>query len=270
MSNITFENEAMVKGFTASPNHVMRDPLLSPMARLLYHTILSFAWGKEQAFPGQETLCGIMGCSDETIRKYLIELRTARLITWKQRGLGKTNLYTVLDLNPSQLGIRNPSQLGTNNTKYNNTQTLTTRGSKKSQNNVLVQPIDTMNQDSYMLATSKPVKRNREIPQPTDVEVKAKKFLEFFNKQFKTNFKSTRGWIRNFEYWLTDYDGEDIAKALSNTPKVSWLWSALKTRGPEVLFRRSNKLGDCNYLDTLLNAKTDLEISMELQHGSSQ
>lgn len=270
MNNITFENEAIAQGFTQVPNYILRNPSISVQARFLYQVLLSYAWDKKEAFPGQVVLCETMGCSDDSIRRYLNELKEHKLIDWKQRGLGKTNLYTVLDWNPHGFGIPNPHGCGTNNTKYNNTQTLTTRGSKKSQNNVLVQPIDTMNQDSYDLSILPPVKRNRETPQPTDVEVKAKKFLEFFNKQFNTNFKSTRGWIKNFEYWLADYDGEDIAKALSNTPKVSWLWSALKTRGPEVLFRRSNKLGDCNYLDTLLNAKTDLEISMELQHGSSQ
>ena len=79
---------------------IIRSSKLGPGAKLLYQIILSFIWGDKdsEAWPSQKTLSELSGYGEETIRKQLQELKTVRLIEWKQRGLGKTNLYWICEI----------------------------------------------------------------------------------------------------------------------------------------------------------------------------
>ena len=82
--------------FTQIPNEVLRDPNLSAQAKTVYAVLLSYAWQKTTCFPGHELLCHDTGIkSDRTLRNYLAELRDYGLVTWVQRGLGKSNIYTL-------------------------------------------------------------------------------------------------------------------------------------------------------------------------------
>jgi len=135
MKTLVFENELIAEGFTQIPNSIIENKDLSIPARFLYLLLLKYAWKKNQIFPGQDSLAKIMCCSGVTIRKYLSELKKANLITWKQRGLNKTNIYIICNWkqstrlerknftfkNESQLTVKNESQLSTNNTKNKNT-----------------------------------------------------------------------------------------------------------------------------------------------------
>lgn len=136
MKTIIFENKSLSKGFTQIPNKILLCPQISAQAKALYSVLLSFAWFENQCFPGQERLGEALGwSSDDTVRKYLDELRELKLIDWEQRGLNKTNTYiiknwdTLPGLNPKSLGVKNPKDvgfknpksLGTNNTKDKNT-----------------------------------------------------------------------------------------------------------------------------------------------------
>ena len=95
---IIIQNPALRQGFTQIPNYVLRDGRLSFGARLTYTMLLSYAWQEGSCFPGQERIAQDLGVSRQRISEYLRELRKAGYINWKRRGLGKTNVYYVLDI----------------------------------------------------------------------------------------------------------------------------------------------------------------------------
>jgi hypothetical protein len=95
---IIIENEALRHGFTQIPNYVLRDKNLSLGARLVYTMLLSYAWQEERCFPGQARLATDLGVDERSVRRYLVELRDSGYVDWDQRGLGKTNVYYILDI----------------------------------------------------------------------------------------------------------------------------------------------------------------------------
>ncbi|WP_338832861.1 hypothetical protein MHLNE_16120 [Moorella humiferrea] len=97
---LIIDSPVLKKGFTSAPNAVLYDSSLSIGARWLYIILLSFAWQENECWPGHERLAQIAGCHRNTIEKYLKELRTAGLLSWKRRGLNQTNIYYLHD--PSQ------------------------------------------------------------------------------------------------------------------------------------------------------------------------
>ena len=97
-NTIIVENEALRQGFTQIPNYVLRDQRLSFGARLTYTTLLSYAWQEGSCFPGQERIGRDLGVSRQTVSKFLQELRRGGLIDWERKGLGKTNVYYILDV----------------------------------------------------------------------------------------------------------------------------------------------------------------------------
>lgn len=117
-----------------APNDVLYDNTMSASARHLYNILLSFAWRKNTAYPGQKLLAEIMRVDERTIRTYLSELEEKGLVSKQHRGLTKTNLYTLHEwISPTQERKnnlvsgdsnhppQNGGQLPTNNTKYKKT-----------------------------------------------------------------------------------------------------------------------------------------------------
>ena len=96
-------NEALKQGFTQLPRYVLRDSKLSFGARLTYAVLLSYAWQDDSCFPGQERMAKDLGTSDRSVRTFLNELREHGYIDWKQQGLGKPNIYYILDYKPLQI-----------------------------------------------------------------------------------------------------------------------------------------------------------------------
>ncbi len=82
-------------GFTQVPNFILRDPSLTLGAKMTYAMFLSYAWNDDYCFPGQERLAKDIGVVERSVRTYLNELKACGLLEVKQRGLGKTNLYTL-------------------------------------------------------------------------------------------------------------------------------------------------------------------------------
>jgi DNA-binding transcriptional regulator YhcF (GntR family) len=133
-AEIIVEDEILREGFTQIPNRVLRDPNLSAGAKVAYGVLLSYAWQKGSCYPGQATMATDVGVSEDTINKYLKELIDKRFISAKRRGLGLTNLYTILarnldSQNQDMSGSRNlksrfqeRGNLGTNNTQLKKTQ----------------------------------------------------------------------------------------------------------------------------------------------------
>jgi len=82
-------------GFTQVPNVVLRDTSLSPGAKLCYAMLLSYAWQKDNCFPGQEALAKDLGISKRSTVRFMKELETSGYLEKKRRGLGRTNVYTL-------------------------------------------------------------------------------------------------------------------------------------------------------------------------------
>jgi hypothetical protein len=85
-------------GFTALPNRILKHRDLSLGARMTYGMLLSYAWQKDFCHPAQERIAVDLGVSDRSVRTFLVELRENQLITWKQQGLNKPNIYYLLKL----------------------------------------------------------------------------------------------------------------------------------------------------------------------------
>ena len=85
-------------GFTALPNRILKHRDLSLGARMTYGMLLSYAWQKDFCHPAQERIALDLGVSDRSVRTFLAELRQNHLITWKQQGLNKPNIYYLLKL----------------------------------------------------------------------------------------------------------------------------------------------------------------------------
>lgn len=82
-------------GFTQVPNFILTNKRISVGAKLAYAMLLKYAWDNDACFPGQTKLAEDMGAAERSIRSYLKELETAKMLEIKQRGLGKTNLYRL-------------------------------------------------------------------------------------------------------------------------------------------------------------------------------
>lgn len=94
-SKIIHKDATLKKGFTIMPNIVMLDENLSFQARFLYQLMLMFSWLKGNCFPGQDRLAQIMKVHRNSVLRYLQELKDYGLVSWKRRGLNKTNIYYI-------------------------------------------------------------------------------------------------------------------------------------------------------------------------------
>lgn len=97
-NTIIIENPALRQGFTQIPNYVFKDKRLSFGARITYGILLSYAWQEGSCFPGQERISLDLGVGRQAVNTFLGELKRAGYVDWQRRGLGKTNVYTILDI----------------------------------------------------------------------------------------------------------------------------------------------------------------------------
>ena len=93
--HVIVEDETLAAGFTQIPNQVLRRSDLQPGAKLTYMVLLSYAWQKNHAYPGQDSLARDMGVSERSVITYLKQLQDSGLITVRRRGLGLTNVYIL-------------------------------------------------------------------------------------------------------------------------------------------------------------------------------
>jgi hypothetical protein len=90
------ESRAPVNGYTAVENEVLFAADLSPGARLLYSILKCYSWKHHTAWPGQELLAANLGLtSPRQVRRYLLELEDAGLLSMERRGLTQTNVYRL-------------------------------------------------------------------------------------------------------------------------------------------------------------------------------
>ena len=102
-NTIVVLNEALKQGFTQLPRYILKDKKLSFGARLTYAVLLSYAWQEDSCFPGQDKIAGDLGVSRQAVNGYLTELKDNEYINWQRRGLGKTNIYYILDYKPLKI-----------------------------------------------------------------------------------------------------------------------------------------------------------------------
>ena len=127
-------NEALKHGFTQIPRYILFDHKLSFGARLTYAVLLSYAWQEGSCFPGQDRMSGNLGVTRRAISTYLVELKKHKYVDWKRRGLGKTNIYYILDYKP--LKIEADENAGSHPDANTSSQPDDTAGSHKyNQNN---------------------------------------------------------------------------------------------------------------------------------------
>jgi len=82
-------------GFTQFPNFILKRKDLTPGAKITYGLLLSYAWQKSFCFPAQERLAEDSGYSVRQVQRSLVELRTKNLVSWKQQGLNRPNIYYI-------------------------------------------------------------------------------------------------------------------------------------------------------------------------------
>lgn len=102
-SHLEREKTLQIRGktfreFVPLPVSILRSNQISDGAKLLFADLLSYAWFNAECFPGQDKLAQDLGVSPRWIRKLLTELEKIKLISCKQRGLSKTNIYTINDI----------------------------------------------------------------------------------------------------------------------------------------------------------------------------
>lgn len=113
---VRFKTELWHDGFVTLPNAILFKPKLSAQAMRLWAALATYAWEKEECWPGQERLGKQLGISQKTIHNGLRELERHGLLETKRRGLGKTNLYTLVvpdgseSSNPTTLDPSNPTR----------------------------------------------------------------------------------------------------------------------------------------------------------------
>jgi hypothetical protein len=83
---------------------ILRSRRLSNNAKLLYLFLADYAGDEGSCFPGQPRLAADLQVkSVDTVARALHELRTVRLIDWKQQGLNRPNVYFLLPVEESVL-----------------------------------------------------------------------------------------------------------------------------------------------------------------------
>ncbi len=92
---LTYDPELGPGYFVQTRSDFLRFPGFSPTAKVLYLVLCSYAGAGVDAWPGQVRLARECGVSERTIRYVTSDLVRAGLLTVKQQGLNRPNLYHV-------------------------------------------------------------------------------------------------------------------------------------------------------------------------------
>ena len=100
------EDLRKLRGFIQIPRVVLMHKAISYGAKVAYGILLGYAWQDEFCFPAQAALAGDLNCSVRQAQRLLEELKKSGLITWKQQGLNKPNIYYLLSI-PDHISEKN-------------------------------------------------------------------------------------------------------------------------------------------------------------------
>jgi len=90
-------NVANNGGWSRVTNAVVHSTAISDGAFRCLLVLRSHCINKTVCWPGEETLAAELGCSLSTVGRRVAELERLRLIKVKRRGLGRTNIYKLLE-----------------------------------------------------------------------------------------------------------------------------------------------------------------------------
>lgn len=97
-SQIVVEEDGLRHGFTMIPNVILKTPILTHGAKLCYAMLLSYAWQDDHCFPGQERLSSDLAVERKAVIRYLKELQEKSFVRVTRRGMGRSNMYTLVRL----------------------------------------------------------------------------------------------------------------------------------------------------------------------------
>ncbi len=94
-----------LKGFVQIPNAILLHDNISFGAKVAYGVLLKYAWQDGFCFPAQESLAKDLNCSIRNVQRFLSELKSAELISWKQMGLNRPNVYYILEIKEKTIDV---------------------------------------------------------------------------------------------------------------------------------------------------------------------
>lgn len=97
------ESLRKLKGFVQIPKVILMHQRLSYGAKMAYSVLLSYAWQDDFCYPAQEAIAKDLGCKARQVRNLLTELKNEKLISWKQQGLNRPNIYYILPLKTEEI-----------------------------------------------------------------------------------------------------------------------------------------------------------------------
>jgi hypothetical protein len=95
--------------FAIVPEALIFDPELNATAVRVYAGLARYVDVAGKAWPGLETLAERIGCNEKTIRRAVTDLKRAKWLEVKRRGLGLPNLYVLHPEGPVWIGRECPA-----------------------------------------------------------------------------------------------------------------------------------------------------------------
>lgn len=103
---LDFDSPVPRRGFTVVPNALLEHPDLTLSAKFLLITLMRYAWGRSDPYPGQERLARDTGMSERGVRRHSAELVEKGFMRKINRGKGATCVYRIAWSKLESLGLR--------------------------------------------------------------------------------------------------------------------------------------------------------------------
>ena len=233
-------------GYGLIPRRVMRDEHLSTTAKCIYCYLASFAGNTGRSFPSTSLMAKELNISNDTLFKYLKELKTKNVITVeKEKSLDSKFTKNIYYLH-NKVGEEIPYP------KSSDTTSSDTRNQDTNSNNSNSNNLNSNNNKEYSSAKAK-----QEIPY--------KEIIDYLNEKTNKKYKHTSSGnkIKIKARWNEGYTLEDFKKVID--VKVNQ-WSKDKKMQqylrPNTLF--SNKFD--NYLNEEIKENGNKQGNAEPSH----
>ena len=184
-------------GYGLIPRRVMRDEHLSTTAKCIYCYLASFAGNTGRSFPSTSLMAKELNISNDTLFKYLKELKTKNVITVeKEKSLDSKFTKNIYYLH-NKVGEEIPYP------KSSDTTSSDTRNQDTNSNNLNSNNLNSNNKDIYSSAKAK-----QQIPY--------KEIIEYLNKATNKNYKHTASGNKKLikARWNENYTLEDFKKVI--------------------------------------------------------
>ena len=109
---LDFDSPAPRKGFTVVPNTLLMADDISFQAKFMLITLMRYAWGRSDPYPGQQRLMADMGISERSVREYSAELVENGYLRKIRRGQGATTVYRISWSKLESMGLRPAKSAG--------------------------------------------------------------------------------------------------------------------------------------------------------------